>query len=309
MEAVPVPAADDNTRGVCYAQASPLRSIMTKSLAEESLGLTLLKIAANPLLRRGGIRCITSIFYHFFFLQYKAALFPRLVPVTSVDHPLDGKIPFSPRWVTPYLDFIAFWIRFIGFLLRHYRRKGIGPVLDFINAMGRLYAYAAEVYTKNLSTTNRPRYLTHPRFMLIHAADPHLMCIPSLHVMVVVRTYTAFQAILRSFGDTERFAPQLEEVKQGAVTITQALLYVKQHSINCVAAALYTMTCFDPILFPPEEAQDFIARLFIHTHRPAPQDSALIRNYIRERYAGFLAEGAGASSWEEPLLHFLRSPS
>ncbi|MDR1986782.1 MAG: hypothetical protein LBP88_07420 [Treponema sp.] len=282
---------------------------MTKSLAKESLGLTLLKIAAHPALRRGGIRCLKSIFYHFFFLQYKAVLFPRLVPVTSVDHPLDAAIPFSPRWVTPYLDFIAFWIRFIGFLLRTYHRKGIGPVLDFIDSMGRLYAYAAQVYTKNLSTTHRPRYLSHPRFMLIHATDPHLMCIPSLHVMVVIRTYTAFQAITRSLGDTERFAPELEDVKQGAVRITQALLYVKQHSINCVAAALYAMTCFDPILFSPEEAHDFIARLFIHTQRPTPQDSALIRNYIRERYAGFLAEAAGASSWEEPLLQFLRSLS
>jgi hypothetical protein len=196
----------------------------------------------------------------------------------------------------------------MGFLLRTYHRKGIGPVLDFIDSMGRLYAYAAQVYTKNLSTTNRPRYLTHPRFLLIHAADPHLMCIPSLHVMVVIRTYTAFRAIIRSLGDTERFAPELEEIKQGAVTITEALLYVKQHSINCVAAAMYTMTCFDQTLFSPEEANDFVSRLFMHTQRPTPQDKTLIRNYIKERYRGFLSAAAGASSWEEPLLQFLRSP-
>ncbi|MDR3115978.1 MAG: hypothetical protein LBU25_10730 [Treponema sp.] len=280
-----------------------------KSVAEESLGLTLLKIAARPVLRSAGIRCVKSIGYYFFFLQYKAALFPGLIPVTPVDHPLDAKIPFIPRWVSRYLDFIPFWIRLIGFLLRTYHRRGIGPACAVIDSMARLYAYAAQVYTQNLSTTNRPRYLTHPRFMLIHAADPHLMCIPSLHVMVVIRTYTVFRAIIRSLGDTQGFAPQLEEIKQGAVTITEALLYVKQHSVNCVAAALYTMTCFDRTLFPQEEAKDFVSHLFRHAQRPAPQDSALIRNYIMERYRGFLSEAEGASSWEEPLLKFLRSPS
>jgi hypothetical protein len=282
-------------------------SIITEKVAEESLGLTVLKIAANPSMRRAGLRCLKSIFYYFFFLQYKFALFPRLVPVTSVDHPLDTAIPFVPWRVTRYLDFIAFWVRLIGFLLRTYRRKGISPVIDFIDAMGKLYAFAAQVYTKNLSTTKRPCYLSHPRFILIHGTDPHLMCIPSLHVMVVIRTYTAFRAIIHSLGDIQRFAPQLEEVKQGAVAITEALLYVKQHSINCVAAAMYTMTCFDQLLFSQAEAHDFVSRLFIQSRRPTPQDSTLIRNYIMERYTGFLTEAAGASSWEEPLLQFLRS--
>jgi hypothetical protein len=195
----------------------------------------------------------------------------------------------------------------MGFLLRTYRRKGIGPVIDFLDSMGKVYAFAAQVYTKNLSTTKRPRYLRHPRFMLIHGTDPHLMCIPSLHVMVVIRTYTAFQGIIHSLGDTQRFAPQLEEVKQGAVAITEAILYVKQHSINCIAAAMYAMTCFDQTLFSPEEAHTFVSRLFIQSKKPSPQDSTLIRNYIMERYTGFLTEAAGASSWEEPLVQFLRS--
>ncbi|MDR1955922.1 MAG: hypothetical protein LBQ30_03620 [Treponema sp.] len=280
---------------------------MTKKVAEESLGRTLITIAAHPALRNAGIRCLKSIFYHFFFLQYKAALLPGRIPITSVDHPLDARIPFSPRWVGIYLDFVAFWVRIIGFLLRTYRRAGMKPAIDFINSMGRLYAFAAQMYTKNLSTTNRPRYLAHPQFVLIHATDPHLMCIPSLHVLVVIRTYTAFRAIIRSFGDADRFAPQIEEVTQGAVAITQALLYVKQHSINCVAAGLYAMTCFEGTLFPREEAEDWVSRLFRHTQQPTPQDSVLIRNYIMERYIGFLTEAEQASSWEEPLLGFLHS--
>ena len=63
---------------------------------------------------------------------------------------------------------------------------------DFIYTMGDLYAFAAEVYKRNMSTTKRPFYIARPRFFVIHMLDPHLMCIPSLHVMVVIHTYLQF---------------------------------------------------------------------------------------------------------------------
>jgi hypothetical protein len=223
-----------------------------------------------------------------------------------VDHPLDKKIPFSPKWVGIYLDFVAFWVRIIGFLLDHYRRGGIGPAADFIDSMGRLYGFAAEVYSKNLSTTERPRYFANLRFLLIHAADPHLMCIPSLHVMVVIRSYTKFRDIIRSFGDEQRLAPQIEEIFRGALAITEAILYVKQHSVNCIPAAMYAMTRFDGNLFPPQEAEAFVSRLFVQGESPAPGDGETIRSYILDLYGRFLKEGE-SKAWEEPLVQFLRS--
>jgi hypothetical protein len=241
--------------------------------------------------------------YNFFFLQYKAALLPGRIPVTPVDHPLDKEIPFTPGRVAIYLDFVAFWIRMIGFLLTRYGRRAANQVMDFIDTLGKLYAFAAEIYTKNLSTTDRPRYYGHPRFVLIHAADPHLMCIPSLHVMVVIRTYTKFRAIVRSLGDEGRFAPQIEELRQGALDITEAILYVKQHSVNCVSAAMYTMSCFDPTLFSGEEAADFTAALF--TRPGSPEKSEVIRAYILEKYRRFLEEGERGADWKTPLLTFL----
>jgi hypothetical protein len=241
--------------------------------------------------------------YNFFYLQYKSALLPGRIPVTPVDHPLDKEIPFTPRWVSIYLDFVAFWIRMIGFLLTQYGRRGIAPVIDFIDTMGKLYAFAAEIYTRNLSTTNRPRYYGHPRFVLIHAADPHLMCIPSLHVMVVIRTYTKFRAIVRSLGDERRFAPQIEELRRDALDITEAILYVKQHSVNCVSAAMYAMSRFDPALFSAEEAANFTAAFF--TRPGSPAKSKTIRAYILERYRQFLEEGQEKTDWKAPLLAFL----
>jgi hypothetical protein len=190
--------------------------------------------------------------------------------------------------------------------------------------MGELYSFASEVYMKNLSTTKRPFYIARPRFFVIHALDPHLMCIPSLHVMVVIHTYTKFLEIAKYLGEEEKLKGQAEEVKQGALAISQAILYVKQHSVNCIPAALYAMTCFSPELFPKEEAEAFTNSLFsqasvskepqrnVHpssapSTRLPDEDVDEIKKYILEVYYRLLEEGKDAEFWGEPILKFLRS--
>ena len=278
-----------------------------------------------PSLRPAFFKCIFSIFYNFFFRKHLAAFLPGRIPVSNVDHPLDKKIPFVPSWVTIYLDFVHYWIRMLSFLLRRYGRGAYAPVRNFILSMGKLYAFAAQVYGKNLSTTKRPFYIARPRFFVIHLLDPHLMCIPSLHVMVVIHTYTMLAAIAREKGDYEKLKEQIEEMKQGALAITSAILFVKQHSVNCIPAALYAMTCYSPDLFPVEEAAAFTERLFSpapaandcqnsRVHPSAspltklPQaDVAEIKSHILNLYKHFLCEKANAACWDEPLLKFLGS--
>jgi hypothetical protein len=308
----------------------------TGSVYEESAVYACVKTICTPSLRPATIRCIQSIFYNFFFRQYKAAWLPGRVPVSKVDHPLDQKIPFGPARVTIYLDFVFFWIRMLSFLLRNYGRGAFAAVREFISSMDRLYAFAAEAYQKNFSTTDRPFYIARPRFLVIHLFDPHLMCIPSLHVMVVIRTYTKFAAILRSLNEAEHCSAQIDEMKRGALAITQAILFVKQHRVNCVSAALYAMTCFDGELFPPEEAEAFTELLFgeapqiissqtdrrsknyqlrpcsaPRTNLPAA-DVAEIKAHIIGLYRRFLAEGKTLSvsgrvpGWEKPLLNFMK---
>jgi len=300
------------------------------SVYDESVAYAIIKTLSVPSLRPAVIRSTISIFYNFFFRQYRAAWLPGRVPVSRVDHPLDLKIPFVPSWVTIYLDFVTFWVRMLSFLLRRYGRRGFNAVRGFITSMGELYAFAAEAYQRNFSTTDRPFYIARPRFFLIHLVDPHLMCIPSLHVMVVIRTYTRFAAILRSLNEAEHCSAQIAEMKQGALAITQAILFVKQHSVNCVAAALYAMTCFDGELFPPQEAEAFTELLFRDPPPPpdaavpkalknyqlrpcaAPRtklpaaDAAEVRAHIISLYRLFLAEGKTAQNWTEPLLGFMR---
>ncbi|MDR1106474.1 MAG: hypothetical protein LBL44_08970, partial [Treponema sp.] len=92
-------------------------------------------------------------------------------------------------------------------------------------------------------------------------------------------------------------------------------LYIKQHSINCVAAAMYVLTCADRRLFPEEEAEAFVSRLFSGAAR-APrmpktrlpeEDGRAVREHILSMYRRFIEEGRGAKTWETPLLDFLRS--
>ena len=142
--------------------------------------------------------------------------------------------------------------------------------------------------------------------MPIHGLDPHLMCIPSLHVMVVIRTYTAFREILGAL-EKEASAPRTEELYRGAIAITEAVLFIKQHSVNCIPAAMYSMTRFDPGLFPPDEAERFTAELFLTEAAPGKEDAEAIRQHILVLYRRFLAEGEKAANWTTPLIDFLKA--
>jgi hypothetical protein len=192
----------------------------------------------------------------------------------------------------------------MGFFLKAYGRRALEPARNFFKTMGELYAWAGEVYAKNLSTTNRPFYIKTPRFFLIHATDPHLMCIPSLHVMVVIRTYTLFRKIAKDLHEEERFAGQLEELRSGALAITEAVLYVKQHSVNCIPAAMYAMTRFDSGLFSSDEAERFVSDLF-REGKVSSKDGDEIREYILSLYRRFMTQGESSADWTGPLLSFL----
>ncbi|MDR0374517.1 MAG: hypothetical protein LBH85_02200 [Treponema sp.] len=252
-------------------------------------------------LRKAVRACVGMVIRHFFFAQYKGALLKN-VPVVNVGHPLDEEIPFLPHKAGVYLDFVAFWIRAASFLDCACAKRS--EAADFIVSIGLLYKTAAEVYAVCFSTTDRPRRVGRLRFALIHAFDPHLMCVPSLHVMLAIRTYTAFAGVVRARGEGELYAPQAEELRRGALAIVESTLYVKQHSVNCVAAAMYAMTRFDPPLFAEEEAEAFVTDLFTDNTLP-PSVAARMREHVLSLYRRFLAEGELSANWTEPLLAFL----
>lgn len=299
-----------------------------KSIYSEGFAYPFFKSYFTPYTRPRMVKCLYNIFKNFFFDQHVAAFLPGKIPVKKVDHELDSKIPFKPAWGTIYLDFVFFWTRVIAFCFHRYGRKGHKQIGEFITSMGNLYAYAAEVYKKCLSTTKRPFYVARPRFFLIHLLDPHLMCIPSLHVMVVINAYIQFEQIAKHFNDELELKDQIELMRQGALAITQAILFVKQHSVNCIPAALYAMTRYAPDLFPKERAVEFVEELFspppvfpagikppggrIHPSC-APKiniqeaDKKEIKDFIISVFIQFTEEGKTAESWEYPIVNFLRN--
>jgi hypothetical protein len=277
----------------------------TRRVADEYVPLVCWRILSNPLLLKTALTCVSSIFKNFFLLQYMQAFFKRR-PVSKADHELDALIPFTPRKVHTYLDFVGFWVRSIGFLMRHYGDASLPGVKEIILSIGLLYQKAAEIYGVNFSTTRRPKYYATFRFLVIHAFDPHLMCIPSLHVMVVIRTYTLFRELLSRLGGKETFGAQINEMRRGALEITEAVLFIKQHSVNCIPAAMYAMTTLDNTLFNEEEARRFGSELFTLSPVLIKGDGAQrIREYILKLYRRFMSEGNTADSWKAPLLGFL----
>ncbi|MDR2142842.1 MAG: hypothetical protein LBP29_00550 [Treponema sp.] len=284
-----------------------------ETLHVESVWKIIISSLLRKRLRKAFVSCGFTVLRFFFLPQHRALFFPKRVPVSLADHRLDSRIPFNPRWVNIYLDFVAFWIRFVGFLFAYYGKNRTKPAVEFVQSIEKLYVFAAQVYRKHFSTTSRPRYRRGIRFCLIHMTDPHLMCIPSLHVMIAIRVYTAFRQIPVSMNDQDRYAAELESVKRQALNITQAILYVKQHSVNCVSAAMYAMSCFEPDLFPPEEAEIFIKGLFSsgdglpEGDTVNEEDIPEIRGHIAGLYRRFVEEGKNAGHWTEPLLDFLAS--
>lgn len=265
----------------------------------------MLKIALRPF-KRTCIGTIKSIFYNFFYLQYMGAL-SKKTKVSWVDHPLDEEIPFMPSFVGVYMDFLPFAVRTQAFLAESFGKPADPYIKSFIHIIGELYARAAVVYKRGFSTTHRPLCLRKAAFVSIRIFDPHLMCIPSLHVMVVTLTYRKMCQILKCLGAEKEYGGELESVRRHAIEIIESILYIKQHSINCIAAGLYAMTCFDEQLFPASEARDFVGALFLNGGPVSDSSSAAIKTHIMNLYQNFLDARPEHGNWEQPLLDFLEN--
>jgi hypothetical protein len=283
--------------------------MIKQSILRRGFWRSVFTLALRPLWR-SYLFMIKSILYNFFYLQYKAVLFPQKVKVSNVSHPLDETIPFTPSWINIYMDFSPFWIRTQAFLAETFGKAADPHIAAFTRGIGELYAYAAVVYKRCFSTTRRPFYLGKPGFIPIHVLDPHLMCIPSLHVMVVIMAYTRIRKVLGVFGAEKDYSGEIESVRGKALGITESILYVKQHSINCIAAALYAMTRYDAELFPVSEAHDFTDALFTSggpVSPVSPVSGAAIKRHILGLYHDFIDSGGGGENWEQPLLDFLEN--
>lgn len=278
-----------------------------KALKEFGAVYSVVRLLISPKSAKIGWRYIRSVFLNFFFLQFKQRVGIYKIPVIHVDHPLDRKIPFVPSKVSVYMDFVGLYLRPNTMYLK---RFGIKKAVPFCNEwfyiLSKVYSEAGSLYRRILSTTERPEYKENKMFRLIHFWDPHLLCVPSIHIAVVVLAVAVFKKQFKKLGfsDAECFQKNTELYNE-AVEIAESVLLIKQHSVNCVAAALYMVTKLFPEYFTPNDAVNFINDMFLASDAVSFESSAEIKEYISFMYERFLLEGYSTEDWKEPVINWL----
>lgn len=279
----------------------------TKPLAEFSCPKSVVTMVLFPSTSFWSVHFTMTTVRKFFLLQWKQKHHLTHYPIINVESDLDYKIPFTPSKIYVYMDFSAFFCRPLGML---YHRLGMAKSTKFSNNffkfLTHMYNCAYDIYTFSMTTTNRPDYEEMPQFVTIHKNDPHYLCVPSLHVTIACGTYIFHKHYLSTVLPEEEAAPRIEEIRQEAAAIVESVLFVKQHSVNCVPAALYMLTATMPEdFFPKETALEFIDMLFQNPDDLSPEIAEETRNHFKTVYNQFYEENKKCGKWQEPVKNWL----
>lgn len=283
------------------ADITPFPSLKTFSVMPVYFAAFTHKIIFIPFMKY-----MYTVVKDFFLLQFSVKFGWRKIEVIQVDHPLDDEVPFVPEKVSIYLDFVNFWIRPLAYLQKKIGMKSYKYIGEFLNSINICYKNASHFYKFRMSTTNRPKYYKNFHFITIHALDPHYLCVPSLHVSVVTLAHSYFKKIfaeLQFSQDEQDFYNH--ELYAGATDITETVLYIKQHSANCIPAALYMMTHLTPDIFSVTDAVDFIDQLFITSTDIAPDKKILITQHLHDMFEQLVLEGCHESDWIAPMRRWI----
>ena len=254
-------------------------------------------------------RFLRTVVRDFFWLQFSVKWRFKTIPVLDVSHPLDELIPFTPDKVKIYLNFTNFWIRPMTLLFRRLDvKKALPYCIEYLSLIETAYANAAKVYRFCMTTTKRPDYKTDAAFKMIHAFDPHLLCVPSLHVAIVILSSVYYADVFKNddFTEEER-KTYTAELREGARRIIESVLYVKQHSVNCIPAAMYMMLYVLKNRFTISAGIDIINSLFADDETLSDSDKKKISAHIHFMFERLLLEGANENDWTVPVKRWLKS--
>ncbi|WP_318743108.1 hypothetical protein [Treponema sp.] len=253
-------------------------------------------------------RFLGIVLHKFFFLQYFEKIHIYKIPVKSVDHELDTKVPFREELTMLYLDFINYWIRPLSMMIKKFgHRKGVGLSVEYLNRIVTTYNEAYKVYSRNLTTTVRPKPQT-KAVKNIQRVDPHYCCVPSLHIAIIVLTISFYKMLLNreDFSEDER-KNWYDEIYSHGIKISESVLYMKQHSVNCIPAAIFMMTVTFPDIMNRELAEKMICDLFKNEDDVAEENKNEIRRYIQNFYNRMMDECAIPEQWSQVVLDWLRT--
>ncbi|MBP5357744.1 MAG: hypothetical protein J6Y69_00980 [Treponema sp.] len=248
------------------------------------------------------------VVWKFFMPQYFKKIHLRHTPVKHVDHQLDEKVPYREDLISCYMDFINVWVRPLSMMMHRFNTfQGAKLSYEWFKYLCLTYSEAYSMYSYSMTTTYRPKPET-KKVKALYAGDPHYMCVPSLHIAIVCLCFSFYRMLFKR----EEFTPEEtemwnKELFERAVDIGETVLYIKQHSVNCIPAALYMITRIVPELFTPETAIEFISALFKNKTDISETDRKKIQAHILFTYERFLLEGAIEEDWRDPIIRWLGS--
>lgn len=262
----------------------------------------------RPALGAAALRFAVETIRSFFAPQFANAI-TRRRRVVNVDHPLDATVPFDPGRVKKYGQFIELFMGSFYHLLKRGGGGDTAAFADYVDSVRGMYLDAGSVYKTVHTTTTRPAENVNLGFAIIHAFDPHLNCVPSLHVIVVTANWKLASRLAASMGAESELGPWLESLRGEAIAITESVLFVKQHSVNCIGASLYYLRRRSPGL-AEAEIEAFVAELFASDEAAgrlanAPELRARILEVYRELDSSYAARPE--DGWRRPILEFILS--
>lgn len=279
-----------------------------KKISDYKSSTTVLFVFLNPDVFLTAVSFLKTVFVDFFITQFARKFGFTKTPIAKVDNELDQKIPFTPSKVGTYIDFVPFWIRPLSMLIKRLGYKNAKPyVIDFLKKITLAYSSAAKVYKICMSTTDRPRYHKLFYFRVIHFFDPHYFCVPSLHICVISLVWTFYRDAFSKIKEIseEDKKNYLDEIYNRAIEIAEAVLYIKQHSVNCIPAALYMMTVLIRPNFTAEDGIQFLCDMFVKTNIPIESQREL-KDYMYYIFERFLLVGISDDNWLSPIKAWLK---
>ena len=256
------------------------------------LGRSIGLILKHGCLLSKGIEVLKASITEFFLPQFQTRLLPGIRPISVLQHREDASLPFVPSCVRSYLGYMAIWLKTLQYLYNAFGKQALADIAQMIRDICLIYYAAGRVYRRRQSTTaSRRTPPLNPYFILIRLFDPHLHCIPSLHVMTICYNYHKTRQIIMKLKDgqtgKETYTQAVAQTYTLALQITEAVLLVKQHSLLDVGPSLFLLSSLFPD-YDRREVKRFIGGLFENHRVIGPEAVARIRAAIIQTYEEML---------------------
>lgn len=252
-------------------------------------------------------RYLRSVVIHFFLPQFQTALKLSRRPVVNVDHPLDSLVPFRPEYLGVYLSFINLWVDPLLHLYEVHGKKFIPSFVEFLKELDRLYREAGEIYRTVQSTSRRPGGKIGLRFTLVRMVDPHLHCVPSLHVVIIIMSLHSIKKFCGELGGTPQRRSFNDAHYNHGIRIMESILLVKQHSVNCIAAGMFLSVASIPGITSREVKK--IVRDMFPAKNGCVKNPHKIHVYINSLFDEFLSRYNKGTDVKTVLVEFLKNYS